>query len=443
MKRLKWLVPVLIAGAFAVSARAERLDGIAAVVNDDVVLESDVEEQLGLVLARSQATPDSDTVDTLRTQILNQLIDEKLIFAEGKKQGLTATDAEVAKELETAMKEIKQRFGGDDGFRQQLIKENTTEDKLREKFRAEIQRQIIGRKLMAKTLPKKTISQVEAEAYFKINHEKFPKVPAEIKLRVIQIPPSADSVTDARARVQALAIRKRLSNGEKFAKVAAEASDDPATARNGGDLGFVNRGLLDTPLEAVVFGLKNNEISGPVRSSAGWHIVQALERDTVKSVAGKDSLDDHGNPPVEVHARHILVRVQLTEADADRAKKLAERVHTQAVKGIDFAELVKRYSKYDGPAKDGDLGFISVATLQPQIRAGLDSVKIGNVSDVLVNAAGFNIFKIVDRKGEREYEMSEIKEELPDAVAELQQRERYDGWIKTLRDRAHIEIRKS
>ena len=91
----------------------------------------------------------------------------------------------------------------------------------------------------------------------------------------------------------------------------------------------------------------------------------------------------------------------------------------EAAKGTDFATLVRRYSKYDGPAQsDGDVGFVSLGSLQPQIRAGLDSLETGQVSEVLVNQAGFNIFKVTDRKPEREYSLEEIREELPDAVAQ-------------------------
>jgi parvulin-like peptidyl-prolyl isomerase len=265
-------------------------------------------------------------------------------------------------------------------------------------------------------------------------------MPAQLKLSVIQIPPSADSVVDAKAHARAVAIRKRLAT-EKFAKVAAEVSEDPATAKNGGDLGFVNRGLLDQPLEDAVFSLKNEELSQPIRSSAGWHIVQALERDTLKTMAGKDSVDAQGQPAVEVHARHILVHVQLEQADAERARKLAEKVRGEAVKGADFAQLAERYSKYQGPNDKGDIGYVSEGSLQPQIRSGLDSLALGQISEVLVNAAGFNIFKVTDKKPEREYQLDEIKNELPDAVADLKQRERYDEWIKTLRTKAHIEIR--
>jgi len=129
-------------------------------------------------------------------------------------------------------------------------------------------------------------------------------------------------------------------------------------------------------------------------------------------------------------------------ADAERAGKIAEKVHAEARKGADFGTLVRRYSKYEGPASaDGDLGFISTATLQPNIRAGLDSLSIGGVSDVLTNQAGYNIFKLTDRKPEREYELAEIKKELPEAVAQIKQKQRYDDWMKGLRGKAHIEIR--
>ena len=147
---------------------------------------------------------------------------------------------------------------------------------------------------------------------------------------------------------------------------------------------------------------------------------------------------------LEVHARHILIRVPVSDADAERAKKLAERVRGEAVKGTDFGTLVRRYSKYEGQqGEGGDLGFVSMGSLQPSIRAGLDTLEAGEISEVLVNQVGFNIFKVNDRKPEREYQLDEIKNDLPELVAQMKQRERYEAWVKTLRAKAHIEIRNS
>jgi peptidyl-prolyl cis-trans isomerase SurA len=170
--------------------------------------------------------------------------------------------------------------------------------------------------------------------------------------------------------------------------------------------------------------------------------VETIERDTVRSPAGKDSLDSDGGPLVEVHARHILVKVTPSDADVDRAFELAKKVREQAAKGGDYAALVKKYSTYVGKTgPGGDVGFLSLGQMQPNIRAGLENLKIGEVSEVLPNAQGFNIFKLSDRKPEREYEVSEIKDELPEAVAQAQNRDKYDAWLKTLRAKAQIEYR--
>jgi peptidyl-prolyl cis-trans isomerase SurA len=409
------------------------------------VLQSDVEEQMYLFLMRSRMDPDSSQLDTLRREVLEQLINEKVIVAEAKRQGLSVAATEVEKQVEQAIREAKTRMGGEAGFREQLAKENLSEDKLREKYRADMQRELLARRLVERALPRKKVLPAEAEAYFKAHPDKFPKLPAELRLSVIQIPALPDSAADAKAKAVVVAARKRVTaGGEKFAKVAAEVSDDPRSAQNGGDLGFFTRGTLDTELEDVVFGLKLGEVSPPVRSPFGWHIVEVLERDTLKTRSGRDSLAADGRPLIEVHARHIVERVEITEADLERTKKLADRVRDEAMRGADFGVLVRRHSSYEGARdENGDVGYVSLASLQPNIRAGLDKLQVGEISEVLANQAGLNIFKVTDRKPEREYNLDEIRDELPEAVENIQQRERYDEWIKGLRAKAVIEVRKS
>jgi parvulin-like peptidyl-prolyl isomerase len=139
-----------------------------------------------------------------------------------------------------------------------------------------------------------------------------------------------------------------------------------------------------------------------------------------------------------------LIRVPISDADVERARALAVRVHGEAVKGTEFATLVHRYSRYQGPQDaSGDIGFVSLGTLQPPIRAGLDTLEAGQISDVLQNQIGFNIFKLLERRPERPYSYEEIRQELPDAVAEIKLRDRYEEWVKGLRAKAHVEIRDS
>ncbi len=423
---------------------ANRLDGIAAVVNEEVVLQSDVEEQLYQFLTQSHAQPDPAALDTLRHQVLDQLINEKIIVAEAKRQGMVASEAEVNRQVDEAVRQKKEALGGEQAFQDQLRTENTTEAAVRERYRQQLQREMLAQRLIHKALPPKPVSPEEAAAYFKLHPDKFPKRPPDVHVQVIQIPVLPDSAADAQGRAAALAARKRIVAGEKFAKVAADVSQDPGSARAGGDLGFISPGTMEPSFEQAALKLKIGELSQPIKSPFGWHLIEVLERDTVRTKAGVDSLDEKGKPVPEVHARHILIRVPVGDDDVERARKLAVRVRAEAVKGMDFATLVHRYSKYQGQQdENGDLGFISLGTLQPQIRAGLDTLEAGEVSEVLQNPVGFNIFKLLDRRPERVYSYEEIKDELPNAVAEIRFRERYDDWVKGLRAKARVEMRDS
>ena len=423
---------------------SQRLDGIAAVVNNQVVLQSDVEEQLYLFLTSAQTEVDSATVDTLRTQILNRLIDERLIIGEATKQGITVPEAEVARQAQEALREAKGRYESPAAYQEALRKENLTEEKLLKKFHEEAQRAALVQRLVSKQITRRRPTQAEAEAYFKTHRDKFPKAPAELRMSVIQIPATPDSVADRKGRARAEAARKRIAAGEKFAKVASELSDDETSARSGGDLGYLTRGSMDPGFEQAAFSRKLNTVGEPVRTVYGWHVLEVLDRDTVKTVAGRDSLDREGRPLLEAHLRHVLLRVPITEADIERSRALAAKVRAEAASGKDFGELARRYSRYSGPhGEDGDIGYLPMTSLQPNIRAGLDSLTVGEVSDVLINPAGFNIFRVTERKAEREYSLEEIKAELPGAVSEIQFREKLDEWVKGLRTKAHIQINKS
>src|SRR5260221_10180351 len=118
---------------------------------------------------------------------------------------------------------------------------------------------------------------------------------------------------------------------------------------------------------------------------------------------------------------HILVKVTPSDADVDRAFELAKKVREQAAKGGDYAALVKRYSTYPGQAgPDGDVGFLGLGQMQPNIREGLQKLQPGAVREVLTNAQGLNIFKVVHPKPQREFGLDRVKDQQPEAAAQAQ-----------------------
>lgn len=405
-----------------------RLDGVAAVVGGEPIFDSEVDEQLYLFFMQSGTRPDSSAQLAVRKDILDRLVDEKLIVQEAKRKQVAVADSELSRQVDDAVSDAKTRLGGDSGYQAELSREGITENDLRERYRGEIRRQLLANQLLRKELNLKLeVSPSEAEAYFKANPADFPKRPEELGLAVIQISiePESSAVVAARKRAEdALA---RLRKGESFTRLAQEVSEDPGTRPAGGDLGFFSHGDLDSTFEQAAFALKPGETSGIVRTSFGFHIIRVEERDTTRK---------------EVHARHILIRVAPQASDQQRAETLANRVYDEAKKGADFGDLVRRYSTYKGPAgPGGNLGFLPLSAFPQEFRDGLSSLSIGQVSRPLLGPQGYNIFKMLDRHAERAYTLDEVKEQLPDLVRQIKLKKQYDTWVASLRSKAHVEYK--
>ncbi len=380
--------------------------------------------------------------------MLENLINIKLVYAEAKKAGVTLSDTELDRYVDQAIDGKRQELGGEEAFNESLRRENLSLDRLRQQYREQVRTELISERFRDRQVPHPRVTATEAEAFFKEHPERFPKKSPEYRLAVIQLPVTADSVADAVGRAAALAARKRIVAGEKFAKVTAELSDDTGTAHSGGDLGFFTRGTTVPEFEQVAFSLKVGVVSEPVRTPFGWHLIEVLERDTLKTRTHRDSLDAQGQPLQEAHVRHLLIRVEPTQADADRYERMIHDIRDRAERGEDFGALAKRYSRYAGPQSEGgEIGWVSLESLSPTIRAALDSLRAGQISDVVPSpgqptGVSFNLFKVLELKPERDFTLDEVREQLPDVVGRIRYSDKIDEWLKGLRARATIEIKK-
>ncbi len=406
----------------------QRVDGVAAVVQGEPIFDSEVDEQLYAFLVQSGQRPDSTSAMELRRQILDQLINDRIILQEAKRQQVTVSDADLDKQVSQAITDAKERVGGEQGFQDELHKEGITESDLRERYRTEVRRQMLANQLLRRELNLKLeVTAAEAEAYFKANPKDFPPKPPEIHVALVQIPIEPDPAAKAAAQKRAEELLARVRKGESFTRVAQEASEDPATRASGGDLGFFGHGDVDSTFEQVTFGMKPGQTSGVVETPFGFHIIRVEERDSTRN---------------EVHARHILIRIPVTADDEARAQATAEKVYQEAAKGMDFGALARRYSKFTGPHDaNGDLGFLPMTAFSPDFKAALDSLEIGGVTPPLRNQQGFHIFKVLDRRPERPYTLDEIRDQLPDLVRQIKLQKQYNTWVASLRSRARVEIR--
>lgn len=410
------------------SARGERVDGVAATVNEEVILQSEVDEQVYLFLMQNNLRPDSAGVTELRREVLDRLIDEKVIVSEAKRLNITVPEAEIEKNVNQAISDARTRLGSEAAFQAELKREGITEAELKNRYRDDVRRQLLANQLLRTRLENKgDITPAEAEKYFQEHPNEFPKRPSAIHVQLIMIPIDADSSAWVEARKEANAALARLKKGEPFSRLAQELSDDPGTAKNGGDLGWFKRGTLDSTFELAAFKLPVGETSQPIRTPFGYHLIKVEEADAKKG---------------EIHARHILFSVQPSRVDEERALKQMEDIESQAAKGVHFGTLARRYSKYRGPAgPDGDLGVLPMTAFSTDFRAALDTTEVGGLSPILLNPQGFHLFKVLDREPERAYTADEIKENLPELVRRSRMQTQYQAFVTDLRKKAHIEYR--
>ena len=433
MKRLAWIVVALAAAAFPATRIAAASERIAAIVNKEVILESDVDEQLRVAVANLHVDPsDSVSVAKLRKDVLRQLVDEQVILAEAQRQNITIPKSELDQAVKQAIANVRARLGSDANFQRALAEEHTTEEALRRKYEPDVKKQLLVMRLVGKEVQQRTtVTDAEAKAYFAAHRDSLGKRSEQLKLSAIVIGFEPDSIQVKRLHTRADSLRNLIVVKKvPFEDVARKFSDDPSGTR-GGDLGTFPRGEMVGEFEEVAFALKPNEISQPVRSRYGWHLIQVLEH-----FPKSDSLSER------VHARHVLLQAKISPADEERARKRALGVRDSILKGADFAAMAKRHSM-DTATKDsgGFLGEVPVASLPPTFQEPLTGLGEGEVSVPLKGEAGYYVFKLAGRVPEREYKFEEVREDLIQLVRNQKLRDAYDRWLDRIRKNVNIEVK--
>ncbi|HYR69504.1 MAG TPA: peptidylprolyl isomerase, partial [Candidatus Dormibacteraeota bacterium] len=326
------LFGAILCALYSLGARvpaAQASERIAAIVNKQVILSSDVDDRTLEAASRMHVDPgDSVAMGKLRVEVLNQMVEKEVLLTEATRQAITVSNADVAQAVDREIDNLKQRLGSQEDYRAALAHEKTTEAELRKRYEPDVRDQLVISRLVGKEVQSKTsVTDVEVRAYFAANRDSIGKKPEALTLAHILLPFEPDSFQLRRARVRADSLRNLIVKGRAFDEVARQFSDDPS-ARSGGDLGTFVRGAMVPEFEQVAFSLKPMEISPPIRTRYGYHIIQVLEH-----LAATDSSDER------VHARHVMVQAKSTPADEERSRKKALAVRDSLVRGADFAAM--------------------------------------------------------------------------------------------------------
>jgi peptidyl-prolyl cis-trans isomerase SurA len=380
MKRLGILIwAVVLMSGLDVQARPQLADRIIAVVDDEIILQSDVERTLQQDLMAKGVDVRSIPEALLRemfNQILENEVQDKLLLVRAAEDSVEVDPERIEVYVREQMRQYKDQ-NGPEVFATELARAGLTERLFRDQLRQNLRKQGI-REQMHQTLSYRVNVSPRDVAEFQKEYLLGESNLVSLSHIVVTPKPTGDKVE--KARKQAEELMARVKAGEDFAALAREYSEDPGSGSQGGDLGFFSRGTMVPEFEEAAFALKPGEVSDLVQTKYGFHIIRTdeLEAD-------------------QVRARHILLLTQLDESDVEAAQKRALDIYHRAQKGEDFAELARELSEYEQTASVG--GYINVFP-KDELPADFAEIgatlKPGQVSLPIQTSRGWDVVKVND-----------------------------------------------
>ncbi|MCS6989528.1 MAG: peptidylprolyl isomerase [Chloroherpetonaceae bacterium] len=432
MKRLCLLAFFL---TMALSARSQLLDGVVAVVGDEVILKSEIDEQLKFYAYQNRIPPDDERLPLMWRQILEEAINLKILFTKAKIDSVNVPSEEIDAQVERRMEFIRQRLGNDEAIGEYFGKSIS---QLRADMREEIRAGLMVEQLRRKKFGNLTVSNEEVARFYETYKDSLPEIPAEFEAAFIAIRPKVDSLAKKPAYEKILDIQRRLKEGADFAEMAKRYSED-GSAQNGGDLGFAKRGEFVKPFEEAAFSLREGQISKIVETIFGYHLIQLLEK------RGES-----------VRVRHILVkfdRSKLNDADAiAQLNAIRERVQTGKTS---FGLEARLFSEDEESAQHGgdiispQTGSNRVAFDEikgdPELKRLLETMNVGEISEPqrYQISGGEYAYRIVWLKYRAEAHKMNLKQDyarIRNLALQKRQSELYQAWLGELRKQVFWKI---
>jgi len=295
----------LVLLAWPVATHARVVEKIAALVGDDLILLSEVEDRAAPLLAdiAAIANPSEREARTnaIRREVLDRLVDDQLLAQQATELKLTVSNDEI----DRAIEQIKRDYGlNDTQLKDELRKQGLSMPTYRQNTKREI---LKYRVLNIAVGSKINVGDSEVQSYFD-RHMKSANIQVRASHIFIAIPEDADNATVLEREKLAKALLARAQGGEDFGKLAREYSEDAGTRAEGGDLGFIGRDILPKPMEELVFSMRLGDIRGPVRADRGFHVIKLVDKRAKDAKPFAEVQDD--------------IRIRLRQREMERQTKI-------------------------------------------------------------------------------------------------------------------------
>ena len=321
---------IIIIATCSMIINAQEIDKIIAIVGDEIVLRSEVENQYLQYISQGVTSNEE-----LRCEILEDLMTQKLLIFSCKQDSISVTKEEIEQEVETRVNYYVDQIGSIEKVEQYFEKDIYQIKKVLSEL---VEDQFLIQRMQSSITKDVKITPFDVnEFYEKMDKSELPLIEDRYKLSQIIVKPkmSEDQINKLTDRLNAF--RKRVLNGEDFKVLAALYSDDPGSANNGGEIGFVSRGTFVPEFEKVAFRLKKGEVSEIVKTNFGYHIIQLIER--------------RGD---QVNVRHILLKPKYSSTSLQNARLRIDSIYNKIKNNeISFSQAIKSYSDDDTKNNNG------------------------------------------------------------------------------------------
>ena len=404
---------------------ASFVDGVAAVVEEKIVLKSDLNQMANMMAIQQRIDPnkDFDKYINLRTAVLRSMVDQKILLEMAEEDTtIEATEKEVDQALEQQIENILQQAGGKAAAEKML---GQSINSFRSEFWFDMRDKIVSEKYQQKMLAKIKVSKKDVFSFFKTYKDSLPFFPTEAKIRHILIKPEASDSIKKETLSFLNKIKDQIIKGEKFGVLAEKHSMDPGSKKKGGDLGWVKRGSLLKEFEETTFTIKPKTISNPIKTEVGYHILEVLER--------------KGN---KARVRHILISPQISKKDEEVAFSFALSLR-DSIPTVDiFKSFAKKYSKdYQTSEIGGDLGWV-VPSAYPikEIGQAVGLIDLKKCSPPVNTSFGFHLLWLERIKPGGKPSLDSHWPKIEMMALNNKKMGWYENWLKEIKHRFYVKI---
>ncbi|WP_374529637.1 peptidylprolyl isomerase [Pseudomonas sp. 32.2.56] len=419
--------PLLLGALFlgtAAQAEVQPLNRVVAIVDNDVVMQSQLDSRLRevqqTIAQRGAALPPEHV---LSQQVLERLIIENIQLQIGERSGIRITD----EELNQAIGTIAQRNGMSiEQFRAALAADGLSYNDARDQVRREM---IISRVRQRRVAERIQVTDQEVQNFLASDMGKM-QLSEEFRLANILIPVTEGASPEdiQAADRQARELYQQMQQGADFAQLAIARSASE-TALEGGEMGWRKAGQLPPPFDAMISALAVGQVTEPMRTPGGFIMLKLLEKR-----GGGNQVRD------EVNVRHILIKPSEIRSEAE-TKRLVERLYQRILAGEDFAELAKNFSEDPGSALNGGtLSWIDPNALVPEFREVMNNTPAGELSKPFKSPYGWHVLEVMGRRATDS--SAQFREQ--QAMTVLRNRkydEELQAWLRQIRDEAYVETK--